>query len=131
MAGRREYPEHLDGYVDWLDHVHRLTAAGKRMERVRVQDDPPSDYHRYARWVGQWNTEAGEVIHYTTRDLATEAGLLPDAGADDWWLLDDERLLVMEFDDAGNMTARKLVTDDAALTRARTLWGLALAAVPS
>jgi hypothetical protein len=101
------------------------------MERVRVQDEPPSEYHHYARWVSQWNMEAGEIIHYTTRDRATASGLLPAAGDDDWWFLDDERLIVMEFDADGTMTARRLVTDDASLARARTLWRLALAAVPS
>lgn len=131
MAGAAQYPQHLDGYTAWLDHVRALAAAGGRMERVRVQDDPPSVYHRYARWVGRWNVEAGETIHYVTRGQAEASGLLPAAGRDDWWLLDDERLLIMEFDDAGEMTARRLVTDDEAIERARGLWRLALAAVPS
>jgi hypothetical protein len=101
------------------------------MERVRVQTEPLSDYHRYARWVGQWNVEAGEIIHYITPEQAEASGLLPTAGNDDWWFLDDSRLLVMEFDDAGNMVARRLETDEVALARARTLWELALRAVPS
>ncbi|GAB4087011.1 hypothetical protein GCM10028784_36410 [Myceligenerans cantabricum] len=101
------------------------------MERVRVQEDPPGDYHRYARWVGRWNVEAGEIIHYITREQAEASGLLPAAGDDDWWLLDDSRLLVMTFDDDGQMIARRLVTDDDALGRARGLWELALRAVRS
>jgi hypothetical protein len=131
VEGRREFPERLEGYVEWLDYIRGLTAAGRRMERVRVQAEPLTGYHQYARWVGRWNAEAGEIIHYVTRDQAQESGLLPAAGPDDWWLLDDERLIVMEFDDKGVMTARRLVTDDDALVRARALWARALAAVPS
>jgi hypothetical protein len=131
LEGRAGYPEELEGYVAWLDYIRELTASGKRMERVRVQDEPLSDYHRYARWVGRWNVEAGEIIHYITHQQAEASGLLPAAGPDDWWFLDDSRLVVMEFDDEGNMVTRRLVTDDAALARARTLWERALAAVPS
>jgi hypothetical protein len=130
-AGRVEDPTGQPAFADWLEYVSALTAAGRRMERVRVQHDPPSDYHRYARWVGGWNVKAGEVIHYTTRDRAAEVGLLPAAGDDDWWLLDDARLVVMEFDAAGELTRIRLVTDEASIARARAHWELALRAVPS
>lgn len=131
VAGRVGDPTTDPAFADWLSYVGALTAAGRRMERVRVQQDPPSDYHRYARWVGGWNVKAGEEIHYTTRDHATEVGLLPAAGDDDWWLLDDARLVVMEFDDTGVLVRARLVTDEASLARARTRWELALRAVPS
>lgn len=130
-AGRTDDPTEDPAFVDWLAYVSALTAAGRRMERVRVQQDPPSDYHRYARWVGGWNIKAGEVIHYTTDDRAAEIGLLPAAGDDDWWLLDDARLVVMEFDVAGVLTRIRLVTDEASIARARAHWELALRAVPS
>lgn len=130
-AGRMDDPTEQPAFADWLEYVSALTAAGRRMERVRVQQDPPSDYHRYARWVGGWNVKAGEVIHYTTRDRATEVGLLPDAGDDDWWLLDDARLVVMEFDAAGELARIRLVADEVPLARARAHWELALRAVPS
>ena len=131
VAGGHVDVAQLPGFPEWLDHVRTLTTAGKRMERVRVQTEPLSDYHRYARWVGQWNAEAGEIIHYITRDKAEVTGLLPTAGTDDWWLIDDEQLLVMEFDHDGAMTDRWLLTDEDALDQARTLWKLALAAVRS
>jgi hypothetical protein len=130
-AGRMDDPSGQPEFADWLRYVSALTAAGRRMERVRVQQEPPSDYHRYARWVGGWNVQAGEVIHYTTRERAAEVGLLPDAGDDDWWLLDDARLVVMEFDAAGELARIRLVTDEAHLERAREHWELALRAVRS
>ena len=131
LAGERFDAAEMPGFPDWLGHVRDLTAAGRRMERVRVHQDPPTDYQRYALWVGQWNVEAGEVIHYTTRDRAAEVGLLPVAGDDDWWLFDDARLVVMEFDTAGERTRARLATDEASLARARAHWELALRAVLS
>lgn len=131
QAGERFDAEQMPGFPGWLGYVQDLTAAGRRMERVRVHQDPPTDYQRYARWVGQWNIRAGEVINYTTRARATEVGLLPDAGTDDWWLLDDQRLVVMEFDADGERTRTYLTTDEDALAQARAWWDLAGRAVSS
>jgi hypothetical protein len=131
IAGRTEDPTADPAFVDWLEYVSTLTAAGRRMERVRIQQDPPSDYHRYARWVGGWNVRAGEVIHYTTHERAADVGLLPAAGDDDWWLLDDANLVIMEFDAVGTLTGLRLETDDAPLMRARAFKELAMRAVRS
>lgn len=103
---------------DWYEGVAGLTARGARMERVRVQEDPPTDYQRFERWLDQWNIKAGEVMRYMTRRHAREVGLLPAAGDADWWLLDSARLIVMRFDDAGHRIASELVTDPEAVLQA-------------
>jgi hypothetical protein len=81
------------------------------MERVRVQEDPPTGYQRFERWLDQWNIPAGETMRYMTRQRAHEVGLLPAAGHDDWWLLDSDRLIVMRFAPGGRRVANELVTD--------------------
>jgi hypothetical protein len=96
---------------DWYRSVAEHVAQGGRMERVRVQEDPPTDYQRFERWLDQWNIEAGEVMRYMTRDRAHEVGLLPAAGTADWWLIDSARLIVMRFNSAGHRIANELVTD--------------------
>lgn len=96
---------------DWYKSVAEHVARGGRMERVRVQEDPPTDYQRFERWLDQWNIEAGEVMRYMTRERAYEVGLLPAAGNADWWLIDSARLIVMRFDDAGHRIANELITD--------------------
>jgi hypothetical protein len=88
------------------------------MERVRVQEDPPTDYQRFERWLDQWNIPAGEVMRYMTLQRAREAGLLPAAGVNDWWLLDSARLIVMRFDGSGCRIASELVTDPARVLQA-------------
>jgi hypothetical protein len=105
---------------DWYEQVSRQVLEGKRVERVRVQPDPPTDYQRFERWLDQWNLAAGEVMRYLTWQKAHEIGLLPENHflLNDWWLLDSGRLLVMEFDEEGRRIGNELVTDPATVVQA-------------
>lgn len=96
---------------DWYESVAEHVAQGGRMERVRVQEDPPTDYQQFERWLDRWNIAAGEVMRYMARGRAYEVGLLPAAGDADWWLVDSARLIVMRFDGAGHRIANELITD--------------------
>lgn len=98
------------GYVGWLDFLRERTTAGIRVERVRVQDDPPTDYQRWERWAGRWNITAGEVIRYMTPAAATAVEL---PLAYDWWLFDERRLFIMEFDPNQTLLGGELIEDQA------------------
>lgn len=127
LAGDRTPLPELRGLSGgWYEQVRRQVVEGKRMERVRIHDDPPNDYQRWLRWGGQWNIAAGERIDYLTRDEAVKIGLLPDAGPRDWWLFDDSRLMILTHDGQGRRIHTELVTDDDALARARAWWDLAI-----
>jgi hypothetical protein len=77
-------PDDLAWMDPWLDQVRSLTAAGKRMRRVRVVSVPLSDYQRWAlERVCQLNIDAGEDIRYLDR---ANAGGVPEF---DFWLFDD------------------------------------------
>lgn len=95
----------------WFEQVKRMVDEGKRFERVRVHDDPPTPYQRWERWAGAWNIKAGEQMRYMTRARAHEIGLLPAAGQIDWWLLDSNKLVAMPFDQDGNRLGDALVSD--------------------
>src|SRR5581483_10320989 len=99
-----------------------LTAEGREVQRVRVLAEPPSDYQRWEMWGARWNISAGERVGYLTRQRARDLGL-PDA---DWWLLDDERVITMGFDDDGRITGKMLVIDPAVITRYRAWRDLAV-----
>lgn len=118
VAGSPAPPTGNPGLCDWFVQVRQHTDQGRRIQRVRVHEDPPTDYQRWERWIGAWNAEAGEDIRYLTRQHAIEIGLLPAAGRTDWWLLDSNRLIVMHFDDAGNRVNDELVTDPAVVVQA-------------
>jgi hypothetical protein len=118
LAGDPEPPTAVPGLAPWFDQVARLTAEGRRIERVRVHEDPPTPYQRWERWVGQWNIRAGEVIRYLTRAEAHEIGLLPAAGNVDWWLLDSSRVILMRFDDEQHLVESELLDDPVVVAQA-------------
>ena len=106
LAGSPRPPTEIPWWNAWLGQVAGLTRQGRTVTRVRVLDEPPTDYQRWMLWADPWYAAAGEQISYMTRRRAYEVGL-PDA---DWWLLDDERAVIMAFDDEGRIEQRTLVT---------------------
>ena len=126
LAGDPEPPTEVESLDAWFSQVTRLTRQGRRIQRVRVHEEPPTGYQRWERWIGRWNLEAGEEIRYVTRQAAHQAGLLPEAGDKDWWLLDASRLIVMTFDGQGHRIHNELVTDDEVVAQSRAWWDLAV-----
>lgn len=125
-AGQPQPPTEVPYLKAWFDQVRRLTGEGKTIDRVRVHEDPPTSYQRWERWIGSWNTAAGETIRYMTRAHAHEIGLLPAAGTTDWWLLDNERLIVMTFDDDGRRIHNAFITGPTTIAQAGTWRDLAV-----
>lgn len=120
LRGERPAPATVSPDLkDWFERIAEHTAKGKHVERVRVQQDPPTQYQQFERWLDRWNLEAGEVMRYLTRKRAHEIGLLPAAGDTDWWLLDNERMILIHFDDEGHPVRYELSTDPATVNLAR------------
>ncbi|MEU8006279.1 DUF6879 family protein [Catellatospora sp. NPDC049111] len=126
QAGDPQPPIEVPDLADWYNQIQVHTAAGRTVERVRVQEDPPTDYQRWERWIGAWNTAAGESIRYLTRTRAHEVGLLPAAGDRDWWLFDDAWLVVMTFDTDGRRLTSEIVADSDTVAQARAWRDLAV-----
>ncbi|MEV0003067.1 DUF6879 family protein [Micromonospora sp. NPDC050980] len=79
----------------WLDLMQTETSTGKTVERVRVIDEPPSDYLRFEMSVTPHNLAAGEDIRYLGRRRAAELAL-PDY---DFWLFDSRVVAFLHFTD--------------------------------
>ena len=90
----------------------RLTAEGKRVARVRILEEPPTDYQRWLLWASPWHAAAGEDIRYLPRSQAERISL---PLVNDWWLLDDERVILMVFTEAGEISGKRLLTDSVAV----------------
>ncbi|MBV6700638.1 DUF6879 family protein [Kitasatospora aureofaciens] len=95
--------------VAWNVNVRAAVAAGRRFERVRIVDDPPTDGQRFLLATGLGNVEAGEDIRNIWRADAVRLGL-PEF---DFWLFDSKILARFHFDADDRTLGVELITDPA------------------
>lgn len=84
----------IEWLADWLELMREQTALGKRVERVRLIDDPPSDYLRFSLHCTPHNLAAGEDIRYLARAEAERLDL-PEF---DYWLFDSRLVARFHYD---------------------------------
>jgi hypothetical protein len=97
----RGEPDDYAWHRDWARFVRQVTAAGICVQRVRVVSVPHVAYTRWGLDVAPLNIEAGEDIRYLPRHL-TEDIQWPD---EDYWLLDDDQLILSVFSADGRTGA--------------------------
>ena len=115
LAGTPTPPPELGWWRPWLDQIAQLAREGKTVSRVRVLAEPPSDYQRWMLWAGPWHSAAGEDIRYVSRSRYERQVDLPTEH--DWWLLDEERVILMWFTDNGEIEQKVLMDDPGAVSR--------------
>ncbi|WP_435126489.1 DUF6879 family protein [Actinacidiphila sp. bgisy144] len=114
-----EYQRFLQGIAPprdngspWFANAREQTAAGKRIERVRLVDEPPTANQRYLLATTPDNLHSGEDIRYLFRREALRIGL----PADDFWLFDSRTLARFNWTDSGRRL--ELTTDPDHVLRA-------------
>jgi hypothetical protein len=123
LAGSpRPYTE-FGFYAAWHEQIRTLTAQGKRVHRIRVLDDPPTNYQRWEIWTGTFSTTAGEIIGYIDRARAEAVGL---PTTDDWWMFDSARVARMRFDEHGHPLGGEIFTDPVVVAQHCAWWDLAV-----
>lgn len=80
---------------NWYANVRTQTAQGKRIERVRMIDEPLTEHQRFLLATGLGSVDAGEDIRNLPRSRAVELRL-PDS---DFWLFDSRILARFAFDE--------------------------------
>ncbi|QXE36233.1 hypothetical protein KQY30_20285 [Streptomyces sp. GMY02] len=98
----------------WCVTRREQSALGKRFERVRVVDSPPTVGQRYLLDNARRNSAVGEDIRNLWRADA-ERLRLPD---DDFWLFDSRVIARLHFDDDDQLTGVELITDPVEVSRA-------------
>ncbi|MEY9944042.1 DUF6879 family protein [Kitasatospora sp. GAS1066B] len=98
----------------WHLNVRAQTAAGKRFERVRLVDDPPTVGQRFLAASGLSNVQAGEDIRMLPREVAVELAL-PDF---DFWLFDSKVMARFHFDADDDTLGVELTEDPAVVVAA-------------
>ncbi|MGW3913174.1 DUF6879 family protein [Streptomyces sp. NPDC005070] len=108
-----------EGRVDWdLDDPwctgrRQQSALGKRFERARIVDEPPTVGQRYLLDNARRNTEVGETIRVLTRSRAEELGL----PCEDFWLFDARVVALLHHDQDDVMTEVELITNPVEVLR--------------
>ncbi|WP_328757464.1 DUF6879 family protein [Streptomyces sp. NBC_00271] len=101
----------------WRENIQRQTAAGKRFERIRLVDDPPTDGQLFLLARAPSNEAVGEDIRNLWRADAERLAL----PAVDFWLFDNRRALVLHFDDADEYLGAELIEDPARIAEFRQI----------
>jgi hypothetical protein len=108
----------------WLARIARTTMEGKRWSRVRVLDEPPTDYQRFELAVYPESQAVGETIHVLPRYAMKMDG-------PDFWLFDGDtpsaRAVLMDYGPAGEWLGAQLVDDPPVIAVCRTRIAAALA----
>lgn len=101
---------------DWVYLVRSWRADGKKFERVRMVTDPPTEYLTWLVSFTHLNVEAGEDIRWMSEADARMLG----APTHDFYILDDDQLVILEFGETGVVGAD--VTDDATQLEGALRW---------
>lgn len=97
----------------WCVNRREQTALGKRFERVRILDSPPTEGQRYLLDNASRNTAVGEEIRTLPRTTAEELNL----PREDFWIFDARVVARLCFDDADVMTGVELITNPVEVVR--------------
>ncbi|MGW1139208.1 DUF6879 family protein [Streptomyces zhihengii] len=98
---------------EWCANRRVQTGLGKRIERVRIVDDPPTTGQLYLLDNARRNSAVGERMMNLSR---AEADRL-DLPSEDFWLFDSRMVALLLFDDADNLTGVELITEPAEVVR--------------
>ncbi|MBB5120006.1 DUF6879 family protein [Streptomyces eurocidicus] len=113
----RRFARGLDAGYDlddpWCSSRREQAALGKRFERVRVVDSPPTPGQLYLLDGARRNAAVGEDIRNLWRDEADRLGL----PAEDFWLFDSRAVALLHFDAADRITGIELITDPVEVVR--------------
>ncbi|WP_405956128.1 DUF6879 family protein [Streptomyces phaeochromogenes] len=91
----------------WCQGRREQSALGKRFERVRILDEPPTEGQRYLLDNARRNTAVGEDIRVLTRSKADELQL----PREDFWIFDSRVVALLHHNDADEMTGVELITN--------------------
>ncbi|MDH6117241.1 DUF6879 family protein [Kitasatospora sp. GAS204B] len=93
----------------WMALMTETTSRGVRIRRARIVSEPISDYVRYEYDLTPGNVASGELVRWLPRRQSTDLAL----PGNDFWLFDDETLLLNHFDGDGSFLDHELITDPA------------------
>lgn len=109
--------EETEAGRQWYAYIRGLRDRGIPFQRVRMLTEPLTEYLRWMLTTTHRNVQAGEDIRWISQSKARDLGM-PDY---DFYLLDDNRVVIMHFDERKLLTGEELVDDQAAVDHHRGL----------
>ncbi|MEU2208264.1 DUF6879 family protein [Streptomyces hygroscopicus] len=97
----------------WCTNVRVQTKQGKRIERVRIVDNPPTPGQLYLLKGAKRNCAMGEDIRNLWRADADRLRL----PAEDFWVFDSRFVALLNFDDDDNLLNVEVITEPVAVNR--------------
>jgi len=98
---------------EWCAERREQAALGKRFERVRIVDNPPTPGQFYLLDNARRNSSVGEDIRQLWRAEADRLQL-PE---EDFWLFDSRLVARLTFDDADDLVSVELITEPVEVNR--------------
>lgn len=98
---------------EWAAMMRQRTEVGQRMMRVRIVDEPHSDYTRFGLDLARVNVAAGEDIRYLPRGRAKNL----DLPGYDFWLIDSSSVGILRFADDDVLLGAEVFTDPAMVVK--------------
>ena len=110
----------------WLDQLRRERVEGRIRSRVHAIAGPLTPYLHYEiDWAYKGNAAAGEdirIVHAASWETSPFGTQPPD-----FYLLDDERVILLTYDEAGHWEGGEILTDPNAVAPYRRLRDTAMA----
>ncbi|MBC6450311.1 hypothetical protein GPZ80_24440 [Actinokineospora sp. HBU206404] len=100
----------------WEAYIRGLRAADIAFERVRMVHEPPTEYQRWIYTTTARNVRIGEDVRWLSESDCRRL----EMPADDFYLIDDQRVAVLRFDRLGEMVAIDVADDSDTLALYRT-----------
>lgn len=123
---KRGEPDDYAWVQDWCTELAEHVAAGRTVRRVKIVSEPLSDYQRWVYNVFTPIVAAGEDIRWLPRRQVS-ALCLP---GNDYYLLDDERVVFLHYAGSGLNTAFTTTIDASVVQMCREaferVWSLAI-----
>jgi hypothetical protein len=117
LAGEPEPAEANMKFQWWRKLVTDAVDTGKRVERVHIVAEPPSDYMRFQlAWLYRGNALAGEDIRIIPTASGQWPANLPGHGYD-YWLLDSQTVAYLHYDHEGRFVAVYLTDDESQIAQ--------------
>ena len=102
---------------EWLLYIQGLNEAGIPFERARMVTEPLTDYLAWMLAVTNSNIDAGEDIRWCKESSIRDLGM-PDY---DFYIFDDNRVVIFHHDENKIFTHAELVDDEASVAAHRAL----------